>query len=96
MAATERQTSFTKPMPLNSRGSVVLPEEPRPPPAFECSVLLELGEFVLQHAGQLAERGIKVTELNSIFTSIKLAAKVVNRMITRQGAYGLDGQWLLC
>ncbi|KAL8436744.1 hypothetical protein Efla_002176 [Eimeria flavescens] len=79
-----------KPMPLNSLGSVVLPDDPKTPVPFESHVLPELGEFVLQHAHHLTSKGINVPELNSIFTSIKLAAKVVNRIITRQGAYGLD------
>ncbi|KAL8442164.1 hypothetical protein Emag_006590 [Eimeria magna] len=79
-----------KPMSLNSLGSVVLPDDPKTPVPFESQVLPELGEFVLQHAHQLTARGISVIELNGIFTSIKLAAKVVNRIITRQGAYGLD------
>ncbi|KAL8451272.1 hypothetical protein Emed_002073 [Eimeria media] len=81
---------LTKPMSLNSLGSVVLPDDPKTPVPFESQVLPELGEFVLQHAHQLTARGISVIELNGIFTSIKLAAKVVNRIITRQGAYGLD------
>ncbi|OEH75700.1 fructose-bisphospatase [Cyclospora cayetanensis] len=86
----ESVPGVAKCLSLNSRGSVVLPEDPHPGAPFECSVLPELGEFVLQHAAKLAQRGINVTELNSIFTSIKLAAKVVNRIITRQGTYGLD------
>lgn len=76
---------------LNSCGSVVLPDDPQVPPPFEYHVLLELGEFVLQHSSHLAGKGIDVTELNAIFTSIKLAAKVINKIINRRGAYGLDG-----
>lgn len=91
--AAEATPFLGKAVPLNSWGSVVLPDDPNTPAPFEYSVLPELGEFVLQHTSQLEQKGINVTELNSIFTSIKLAAKVVNRIITRQGAYGLDGEF---
>lgn len=38
----------------------------------------------------LNERGIVVHEISQIFTCMKLAAKVVHKMITKLGAFGLD------
>lgn len=90
--AAEAAPSQSKLVNMTTYGSMILPDDPEIPAPYESHVLPELGEFVLQHASQLEKRGVGVTELNSIFTSIKLAAKVVNRIITRQGTYGLDGE----
>ncbi|KEP61990.1 UNVERIFIED_CONTAM: fructose-bisphospatase I [Hammondia hammondi] len=85
----ERSESVLR-IPLNSKGSIFIPDPPRQPPLLQTSVQLELGEYVVQQAPLLRERGVSVHEISQIFTSIKLAAKSVNKIITKQGSFGLD------
>ncbi|PFH35943.1 fructose-bisphospatase I [Besnoitia besnoiti] len=86
MAAKDNFTTI----PLTSKGSICIPNPPQLPPLFNSRVQLELGEYVVQQAPQLKERGVSVHEISQIFTSIKLAAKVVNKIITKQNSFGLD------
>lgn len=87
----KRESFMLKDSLLTSSGSICIPSPPTTPPLFKTRVQLELGEYVVQQAAMLRERGVSVHEISQIFTSIKLAAKVVNKIITKQGSFGLEG-----
>ncbi|CEM40033.1 unnamed protein product [Vitrella brassicaformis CCMP3155] len=55
------------------------------------SLIPELGEFIIAHKDEVEEKGGSENEMNKLLTAIKLAAKVVNREISKAGLADILG-----